>query len=152
MTSPATPVEGSSGSRRFVRFVAGAAVVLVVLGLAAAVVAGRGPDDPVDDALDLARPERGYDTGLEAGRTLARVASALNRGIRDCDRETEPDRCAALGAVSGYVQVTAARVVRCTAPGRSEARQRVLDLLEDLDTRRAGDPPPTPPPIPSCRG
>ena len=124
----------------------------MIVGLVVATVVRNDREDPVAEALDLARPEGGYDTGLEAGRTLARVASALNHGIRECDREKEPDRCAALGAVSGYVQVAAATVVRCTAPGRSEARRSVLDLLEELHTRRAGDPPPTPPPIPRCRG
>jgi hypothetical protein len=126
-----------------------AAVVAVVLVVA---IRDRGPDDAVVQALDIARAEDGYDTGLEAGKTLARAASALNRGIRACDRTTEPDLCAALGAVSGYVQVVAATVVRCTAPGRSEARQAVVELLEDLRTRRPGDPPPPTPPIPSCRG
>jgi hypothetical protein len=130
---------------------------VIVVAVAAAVAGGaalvltRGPDDPVDRAIEIARPTGGYDTGLEAGRTLARVASALNDGIRDCDRSTEPDRCAALGAASGYVQVTAATVVRCTAPGRAEARQAVLELLEDLRARRPGDPPPPTPELPRCR-
>ena len=127
------------------------AVVVAVAASALTLALTRRPGDPVSEALDLARPADGYGTGLEAGQTLARVASALNRGIRDCDRATEPDRCAALGAASGYVQVAAATVVRCTAPGRSEARASVVELLEHLRARRPGDAPPPTPPLPRCR-
>jgi hypothetical protein len=109
------------------------------------------PADPVEHAIELARADDRYDTGLEAGKTLARVASVLNEGIRDCDRDREPDRCASLGAASGYVQVVAATVVHCTAPGRSEARGAVLEVLEAARTRRTGDPTQPPPPIPTCR-
>ena len=126
-----------------------AVLALLAAGGLAAVVTG-GPEDPVVEALAVARPADGYGTGLEAGQTLARVASALNQGIRDCDRATEPDRCAALGAASGYVQVAAATVVRCTAPGRSEARQAVVELLEDLRARAPGDPPLPTPALPRC--
>jgi hypothetical protein len=143
------PDERPSRSRRLLVLLVAAVDVAVALVVA---IRDHGPDDAVVQALDIARPESGYDSGLEAGRTLARAASALNRGIRECDRTTEPDRCAALGAVSGYIQVVAATVVRCTAPGRSEARGVAVELLEDLRTRRPGDPPPPTPPIPSCRG
>ena len=150
MTS--TPPDGRSArSRRPTVVVAIIVVAMVTTGLVVAAVVNRGPGDPVAEAIDVARSEDGYDTGLEAGKTLARVASELNRGIRECDRESEPDRCAALGAASGYVQVAAATVVRCTAPGRTEARTSVLDLLEHLRARRPGDPPPPTPSIPTCR-
>ena len=108
-------------------------------------------DDPVADAIGIAASEDGYGTGVEAGRTLARTASALNRAIRTCERSEEPERCAALGAASGYVQVAAATVVHCTAPGRAEARRSVRAVLEDLRAVDPGDAAPTLPPLPRCR-
>jgi hypothetical protein len=139
-----------SGRRRRLALVALAAAAASVTAVAVTTVHRR--DDHVADAIAIASHDDDYDTGVEAGRTLARVASALNLGIRACDRDDEPDRCAALGAASGYTQVVAAMVVRCTAPGRAEARASVLAVLEDLRARRPGDPPPRPPPIPDCRG
>jgi hypothetical protein len=143
---------GSGPSRR--RPIALVAVALVVAAIAAAVAVAvtraTADEDHVARAIDIARPTDGYETGLEAGRTLARVASALNEDLRTCDRDAEPDRCAALGAVSGYTQVLAATVVRCTAPGRAEARSDVLVVLQELDERRPGDPPPRPPPLVRC--
>lgn len=145
--------DGSSpGSRRRAFALVIAALASIAIGLLVLTLVDRGPGDPVDEAIAVARSEDGYDTGLEAGRTLARVASSLNRGIRSCDRATEPNRCATLGAASGYVQVAAASVVRCTAPGRIEARQAVLELLEDVRAHRPGEAPPPTPPLPTCRG
>ena len=113
-------------------------------------IARQGGSEDVARAIAVARADDGYDTGVEAGRTLARTASVLNEAIRACDRADEPDRCAALGATSGYVQVVAASVVHCTAPGRLESRRSVLRMLEALHGRRPGDPPPATPPLPDC--
>ena len=156
MTEEPSPAAPAIRSRRKTP-VALAAAILAFLVLALsifAVMRTRRSEDPVSKAIAVARTPDGYDTGLEAGQTLARVASALNEGIRDCDRAEEADRCAALGAASGYVQVVAATVVRCTAPGRVEARQSVLAMLRQLDEQGAGasPSPPSPPPLPDCEG
>jgi hypothetical protein len=138
-------------SRR-ARLLAIATALVALVAVVVAVVAIRRQDtDDVARAVSIARTTDGYDSGIEAGRTLARTASALNEAIRSCDRTEEPDRCAALGAASGYVQVVAAEVVHCTAPGRIESRQSVLDVLDALRDRGPGDPPPKTPPLPDCR-
>ena len=152
MTDPEAPPPppGRSRGARTRLVVALTCLALVAAGVVAAT--RWRAEDPVADAIAIAGEEAGYGTGLEAGRTLARTASALNRAIRTCDRSDEPARCAALGAASGYVQVVAATVVRCTAPGRAEARRSVRRVLEDLRRLEEGDPAPSLPPIPRCRG
>ncbi|HUP85986.1 MAG TPA: hypothetical protein VM143_10000 [Acidimicrobiales bacterium] len=143
----ATPVR--SRRRRAWLGIGLASVVMASVGVA--VTSHLRGDDPVTDAVAIAGSDDGYGTGLEAGRTLARTASALNRAIVTCDRVAEPERCAALGAASGYIQVVAATVVHCTAPGREEARRSVRSVLEELRTAGPGHPTPALPPIPECR-
>lgn len=152
MTSSAPPDASPGRPRRRWSLLAVALAGLALFGAAVVVARQQRGRDPVADAIAIAGSEDGYGTGMEAGRTLARTASALNDAIRTCDRAEEPERCSALGAASGYVQVAAATVVRCTAPGRAEARRSVRAVLEDLRTIESGDPAPTIPPIPSCRG
>lgn len=152
-SSESPPAVAPRRSRRRARIATGLALASVAIAAVAFVLARpeRG-DGHVGEAIAIASPADGYDTGLEAGRTLARTASALNRAIGTCDRAEEPERCAALGAASGYTQVVAAAVVRCTAPGRAEARQSVLSVLGELRTRAPRDPPPRIPPVPRCGG
>lgn len=140
-----------AGRRSAVRLgVLGLAVVVAVVGVGL-VVGGREADrDPLVAARDEAADEDGFDTGIEAGETLARVAEHLNDAIRACDRDREGPTCKALGAASGYVQVLAAHVVRCTAPGRFEARVSTLAVLDALAARAPDDPPPTLPTLPDC--
>lgn len=94
-----------------------------------------------------------FDTGIEAGETLARVSQHLERAIEDCRGDDLGRQCQALSAAFGYTQVLAARVLACTAPGRYEARtglMRYLTQVSALDP--TSETMPDPPPLPSCAG
>lgn len=117
------------------------AVVVIALG-AVAFVRARGNDD-----IDRARSaiENGdFANGVDAGETLADAAEALLAASRDCDGDGQ--RCDAIAAAAGYVQVAASRAIRCTAPDRELLRRSALEVIDVAD---AGRRPPARP-LPDC--
>lgn len=111
--------------------------MFVVIAVFTAVVVNNRSADPLDAAIATVADADGFGTGLEAGESFARAASYLNEAFKQCtDDHGESTRCQAIASASGYVQVTAAVVLTCTAPGRFDARARVgeyLDTVEALD-------------------
>ena len=122
---------------------------LVALVVVAAVTVTACGDDPsrLEQAVEVLDDEDRCGTGEEAGEAMADVGALLQEEGTEC-RAADPDapRCDALLAASAAAQVTAARIISCTAPGRFEARTALADHLRavDADPRAAG-PPPAPP-------
>lgn len=124
----------------------------VLVALVMWMVTGCGSDQaPLEKALAIARDDSDFDSGPEAGESLARIAQHIEDAIDRCDVEVEGTRCDALRVASGYAQVLAVQVLQCTAPGRFEARAGTLDLLVEIDDLEpdASDTP-EPPPLPDC--
>jgi hypothetical protein len=128
-------------------------VVVAVVGAGAARFVTRGSRDRLARAADLLDEPDRFDTGLEAGETLARVAELLLEDARRCraDHGAAP-RCQAMSSASAVAQVFAVEVLDCTAPGRFEARTRMAGYLAAVAT--LGDGPgaevPQPPAPPRC--
>lgn len=114
------------------RALTAAAIVLVVVGIVAAVVVSR--EDAVDRALSIVNDDASFVRGDDAGAAFARISTALRNGGEGCeDRRGEGDeRCEALFAGSAYAQVAAVTVLECKRPGVFEARQTMRSYLESL--------------------
>jgi hypothetical protein len=140
-----------SGGRRRVA-VAGAAVVVVVLAVFGVAAATREPSDPFAQARDLLESGSGFETALEAGETLARVAQHLEQSVEECRAEARGTSCQAIAAALGYTQVLATWVLDCTDPGRYEARTRMAAYLDEVAAVRSDDATtPSPPELPACQ-
>jgi len=110
-------------------------VALGVLTLAAvlAVVVLSAPSSGLDRATQLARDPKRFETGREAGETLVEISGLLADAASPCTDRAP--RCAVLLEAAAFAQVLAARALRCTAPGRAEARRKITAVLDDV---RAG--------------
>lgn len=126
-------------------------VMALVICVAAAVPACGSDQAPLDAATEIAADDDQFGNGPEAGESLARIAQHLDAARRDCDAGETPARCQSLAAASGYAQVLAVQVLRCTAPGRFEARQAMHELLVRVAAVGPGDETPVPAPLPDCR-
>ena len=115
-------------------------VVVIALG---AVAWLRARDDNLDRARSTIR-DGDFANGVDAGETLADAAEALLQASRDCSRDE--DRCDAIAAAAGYVQVAASRAIRCTAPDRELLRRSALEVVDAADAGRA----PPVRPLPDC--
>lgn len=124
--------------------------VIAVVGLVGAVAVLRDEPEPVTRARALVAGGD-WDTAEGAGQTLAEVAERLITAARRC-RSDHGDRgdCRALAAAAGYAEVLAVAVLRCTAPGRFEARQAIGAVLDSLEDLRPDAPPLTTPGVPRC--
>lgn len=131
---------------------AGVAVLVAALALASLAI-WRDHDRPaLDRARQLVARDTGFDSGLEAGETLARVAQHLGAAVDECRDAERGASCPALSAALGYSQVLAAFVLECSAPGRFEARERMASYLEEVaDVRHDSERVPGPPPLPACQ-
>ena len=122
---------------------------LVPLVVATVVALAACGDEPtrVERAVDVLEDDDRFTTGERAGEAMADVGALLQEEGTEC-RSADPEapRCDALLSASAAAQVTAARILGCTAPGRFEARTALADHLRavDDDPRTAG-PPPAPP-------
>ena len=126
-------------------------LVAGVLICAAALAPACGSDPPpLEAAVDIAADEGAFGNGPEAGESLARIAQHLEAARRGCDTDENAARCRALGAASGYAQVLAVQVLRCTAPGRFEAHRAMHDLLVRVAAVGPDDEVPVPAPLPDC--
>lgn len=106
---------------------------------------------PVDAARALVDDDAGFDTGLEAGQTLAKVAQHLERAVDECRAAERGVACQALAGALGYAEVLASVVLHCTAPDRHEARTKMAVYLDDVvDTGVDAARVPVPPRLPSC--
>jgi hypothetical protein len=122
---------------------------LIALVVAAAVtMAACGEDrSRLDEAIDVLDDADRFATGDEAGEAMADVGALLQEEGTEC-RSADPvaPRCDALLAASAAAQVTAARIIACTAPGRFEARTALAGHLRAVsDDPRGAGPPPAPP-------
>jgi hypothetical protein len=136
------------GTRRLIGV--GAVVVASAAGAALVVV----PDDrsAFERAEALVADRGRFDTGLEAGETIARVAQHLERAVAECRAEGAGTTCQALSSALGWSQVLATWVLDCTDPGREEARARLAAYLEEVDAvAQAARRVPSPPELPVCR-
>lgn len=144
-----TPSQGIAPTWRPGRRLVLAALAAVVAALAISSFATWRDRDrsDLDRAQQLVSRDVGFDSGLEAGETLARVAQHLESAVDECRGAARGTSCQALSSALGYSQVLAAFVLECPAPGRFEARERMADYLEEVavvprDSRRVPGPPP----------
>lgn len=125
-------------------------LVLALVGSGVLVVRD-GDRAPLERARALVREDGGFDTGLEAGATLAKVAQHLEGAVEACRHGGPRITCQSLSAALGYTQVMAALVLQCTAPGRFEARARTAAYLSKVAAVTPRSPRvPAPPPLPDC--
>jgi hypothetical protein len=122
------------------------AVALVVASVALLAACGDEPTR-VERAIDVLDDEDRFTTGEEAGEAMADVGALLQEEGTECrSADADAPRCDALLSASAAAQVTAARILTCTAPTRFEARTALADHLGALDEDPvAAGPPPAPP-------
>lgn len=129
-----------------------AIAALAALSAGAVLILADDAPSSLDRAAALAADEDGFDGGLRAGETVARVAQHLERAVAECREDRRGMSCQALASALGWSQVLAAWVLECTDPGRHEARTRLTAYLEEValvppEAARA----PAPPELPVCR-
>jgi hypothetical protein len=133
------------------RWLIGVGVVVVASAVAAVLVVRADDRSPFERAERLVADRTGFETGLEAGETIARVAQHLERAVAECRTEGEGATCQALSSALGWSQVLATWVLDCTDPGREEARARLAAYLEEVDAvASAAQRVPSPPELPAC--
>lgn len=127
------------------------AVVARIVAVVALALAGCGDDpEPLGAAADIAADDGEFRSGPDAGVAFARIAQLLEGAAARCEPDVDGGRCPAISAASGYAQVLAVRVLRCTAPGRFEARTAMLELVREVERLAPDDEVPSPPPLPDC--
>ena len=123
---------------------------LVVVATIVVVAALRPADPaPLDEAIGIVGDDQGFGTGLEAAERFGRVGQLLGEVAEDC---TPGDalHCDGVKAAAGYARVLAAHVIRCTAPGRFEARVGFAEFLDAVVAASPGGDLPDPAGLPDC--
>lgn len=150
MTPGSEATASRPSARRRLAF-AGLAAIVVVAGVTSVILWTDQRRSPIDRARELVTDDAGFDTGLEAGETLARVAQHLERAVAECRRDEGGRRCQAFASALGLSQVLAAQMLDCPAPGRFEARARMASYLDQVEgVARDAVRVPSPPELPRC--
>jgi predicted small lipoprotein YifL len=113
-------------------------IVAVSVVLAMTACGGDGPLARVDD-------DSGWDTATHAGETLATIGEDLLRAGKTCGHGPH---CDDLLSASGWAQVAAVRILRCTRPTVFDTRTRTRALLKALNAHN--HPRITLPEVPRC--
>lgn len=116
------------------------------------VLTACGTEPRLERAISTIERDSNFSTGTEGGEALARVTRLLRDEGEACASKansTAP-RCEALFAATGYTQVLAVSILRCTSPDRTTARRALLRYLRDVGRVGESDTLPAPPPLPAC--
>src|SRR5688500_9861338 len=89
----------------------------------------RGDGSALSRSRDRIERDAGWDTATHAGETLASIGEDLLRAGTACDRGP---RCDDLLSASGWSQVAAVRILRCTRPAVFQTRADARTLVDDL--------------------
>ena len=117
----------------------------------AAVMLTRESETPLDRAQTLVSDPENFDTGEEAGDTLAFAGGHLLEESERCtDRRGETPYCLTFSSAAAWSNVAAVAALTCRAPGRFELQRIAVEFftaLDDLptDAGEVLDPPVVPP-------
>jgi hypothetical protein len=122
-----------------------AAAVAVVAAIGVAVVVGRRDRGPLAGPRGLITRDAGWDSAGHAAETLASVGEDLLQEGKACGRGPH---CDDILAASGWAQVSAVLILRCTRPAIAQTRADARTLVTALARAPGGR---TPLPLtPSC--
>lgn len=117
------------------RVLAGAAAVLVVVGLVAAWQASRA-EAPLRSAQRRLADDAGFGRASDAGLTLTRVSADLQAAAEGCGAE-----CDELFTAAAFTRVAAVTVLRCRLREIHLFREELQTFLQAVEDGRSENPP-----------